>query len=127
MTNGKNSENGDPKQSLGIFFGTAGSVSYFSGYSAISLPQGMDAGIGPLFIPQSANNPRDLTGGQLVFQDKFAVVTGAASGIGLACVERLQDFGYQLQLLDIHTIIGSQIEKIDLSKENPRLKRAPDV
>ena len=127
MTNGKNSGSGAPKQSLGTFFGTAGSVSYFSGYSAISLPSDMDMGTGPLFIPQSMNNPQDMTGGQLVSQDKFAVITGAASGIGRACVERLQDFGYQMQLLDLNPDNLPAIETIDLAKQTPLLKRAPDV
>src|SRR3990167_4034023 len=127
MTSGKNLGSGAPKQSLGIFFGTAASVSYFSGYSAISMPSDMDMGTGPLFIPQSMNNPQDMTGGQLVSQDKFAVITGAASGIGRACVERLQDFGYQMQLLDLNPDNLPAIETIDLAKQPPRLKRAPDV
>ena len=109
------------------FSGTAASVSYFAGYSATSLPLDMDMGIGLFSMIGSLNNPQDTTGGQLVFRDKFAVVTGAASGIGLACVERLQDFGYTLQLLDINPVEGSQIEKIDLAEQIPNLKRAPDV
>src|SRR3990167_4724376 len=127
MKNGWGLENGDQNSNMGSFYNTAASVSYFAGYSAtVQLPD-TDMGIGLFSMIGSPNSQMDMTGGQLVFQDKFAVVTGAASGIGLACVEQLQDFGYQLQLLDIHPIIGSQIEKIDLSKEIPRLKRAPDV
>src|SRR3990167_3457840 len=127
MKNGISSMSGDRNSRRDTSLGTAASVSYFAGYSVISLPLDMDMGIGLYSMIGSVNNPMDSTGGTLVFQDKFAVITGAASGIGLACVERLQDFGYQLQLLDINPIKGSQIEKIDLSKENPRLKRAPDV
>jgi NAD(P)-dependent dehydrogenase (short-subunit alcohol dehydrogenase family) len=87
----------------------------------------MDMGIGLFSMIGSMNNPMDTNGGTLAYQDKFAVVTGAASGIGLACVERLQDFEYALQLLDINPAPGSLIEQIDLSRHVPQLRRAPDV
>jgi len=127
MKNGWDSENGDQNLNMGSFYDIAASVSYFAGYTAtVQLPD-TDMGIGLFSMIGSPNNQLDMIGGQLESRDRFAVITGAASGIGLACVERLQDFGYTLQLFDINPVAGSQIEMIDLSKETPHLQRAPDV
>ncbi|MGD8189413.1 SDR family NAD(P)-dependent oxidoreductase [Brevibacillus ginsengisoli] len=41
-------------------------------------------------------------------QGKVAIVTGAASGIGLATAERLAEFGVQIMLLDINETLGEK-------------------
>ena len=96
-------------------------------WTAISLPQDTDTEIGQPFMIKSWQDPRVMNGGILVYLDKFAVVSGAASGIGRACTERLQDFNYMLQLLDLNVVEGSAIEKIDLSKTRSVIRRAPDL
>lgn len=49
--------------------------------------------------------------GPLALQGKVAVVTGAASGIGRACVEALQAHGAAVAALDIHPAIADQFER----------------
>ena len=128
MKSGNRLLNGDQDLNTGPFYATAASVSYFAGYSAMFPPLDTVTETSPYSMIGSLLAPTDTIGGQLGYRDrKFAVVTGAASGIGLACVQRLQDFDYDLQLLDINSPKGSQIEQIDLSKEVPHLRRAPDV
>lgn len=52
------------------------------------------------------------------FSEQVAVVTGAASGLGLAIAKRLHDRGAQVALLDLHeaTGIGAAF-KVDLTNE----------
>ena len=127
MNNGINSVSGDQNSSAGTSFDIAASVSYFAGYTATAPQQDMGMEIGQSPTIEWMTNPKGMSGIGSVFRDKFAVVTGAASGIGRACVERLQDWGYEMQLLDLNPNNLPAIETIDLSKEIPKLRRAPDV
>lgn len=127
MSDGTNSTNGGQNLRSGTYLNTAASVSYFAEYTATSPLLDTDTETGPFFMIGSKRRQRDMSGRGSVFQNKFAVVTGAASGIGRACAERLQDFGYEMQLLDLNLNNLPAIETIDLSKEVPELRRAPDV
>ena len=128
MSDGTNSMSGGQNLSVDTSCGTVAGVSCSVELSVISPLQGTVMVIGPPRMKELKQNPKDMNGDKLGYQDRrFAIVTGAASGIGLACVQRLQDFDYELQLLDINPLPGSQIETIDLSRIEPRLRRAPDV
>lgn len=55
-----------------------------------------------------------------MLENKVAVVTGGASGIGKACVEALAKAGLQVGLLDYNIELGKQIEE-DLKKQGHRV------
>ncbi len=54
------------------------------------------------------------SGSASIFQGKVAVVTGAASGIGRACVEKLHQFGAVVVALDINPDIRTMFNKSDI-------------
>ena len=47
----------------------------------------------------------------LSLEGKVAVITGGASGIGLASSERLAEFGAKVILIDINETLGKEAEK----------------
>ncbi|MBQ7703117.1 MAG: SDR family oxidoreductase [Firmicutes bacterium] len=52
------------------------------------------------------------------FQDKIAVITGAAGGIGSACVKKFYENGAKVALLDIREdLCEKTVEKLELDKE----------
>ncbi|MBQ2305631.1 MAG: SDR family NAD(P)-dependent oxidoreductase, partial [Firmicutes bacterium] len=52
------------------------------------------------------------------FQDRVAIITGAAGGIGSACVKKFADNGAKVALLDIREdLCEKTVEKLGLDKD----------
>ena len=85
--------NGDQISHLDIYYDTGGWGLFMREWSVMALLQATDTEIGPSFTIPSIVNQKDTSGDTLAYRDKIAVVTGAASGIGLATGKKLLSQG----------------------------------